>query len=877
MEKYVYAFGGGVTEGGAEMKMLLGNKGANLAEMSSLGLPVPPGFTITTEASDHYFKNGGEYPEGMWEEVDKNLARVEGEMEAKLGDPTNPLLVSVRSGAAVSMPGMMDTVLNLGLNDRSVGGLSARTDNPRFAWDSYRRLVTMFGDVVLGLERREFEERLEALKGRVGVKEDQAVDVESLQSLVKEYKSLVQQKLNREFPQDPREQLRLAINAVFDSWNSDRAKTYRRLNQMSEVGGTGVNVQAMVFGNLGETSGTGVAFTRNPSTGAKEFYGEFLMNAQGEDIVAGTRTAEPISSLKTPMPEVYQALEGIAQKLESHYKDMQDLEFTIQAGKLYMLQTRTGKRTAAAATRIATEMEKEGLIDKATALLRLDPEQMEQLLHYRIDPNSQVQVIARGLAASPGAAVGKAVFTAEGAEQKAAKGEQVILIRMETSPDDIGGMYAAQGILTARGGLTSHAAVVARGMGKCCVAGCDEIRVDEEQGRFTADSVEVREGDFITLNGSTGEVILGETNLVKPEVSDHFSTILDWTDEVKVLGVRANADTPHDAQVARDYGAEGIGLCRTEHMFFEGDRIDSVRAMILAKGEGERRSALKKLLPIQTQDFEDIFEVMDGLPVTIRFLDPPLHEFLPKTEDGMEALARNMGTSLDHIKATVEELTEFNPMLGHRGCRLGLSYPEIYEMQAEAIFTAACRKAREGRKVLPEIMIPLVADVAELRANREMVRRFGKEVMRREKVKVDYLIGTMIELPRACLTAREIAAEADFFSFGTNDLTQTVYGLSRDDVGRFLPEYLTKGYFSRDPFVAIDRAGVGEMIRMAVKKGRARRRKLKVGICGEHGGEPSSVEFCHQVNLDYVSCSPFRVVIARLAAAQAALRYPAGK
>ncbi|MFQ5691768.1 MAG: pyruvate, phosphate dikinase [Nitrospinota bacterium] len=876
MGKYVYAFGKDRTDGRADMKNLLGGKGANLAEMAGLGLPVPPGFTISTEACVHYFENGGAYPDGMWDEVRDQLSRLEEAMGAKLGDAENPLLVSVRSGARTSMPGMMDTVLNLGLNDRSVEGLVARSGNARFAYDSYRRFLTMFGDVVLGVKHADFEQRLEALKEREGVRLDTEVSVEGLRALVEEYKALIREKTGKDFPQDAFEQLKLAINAVFDSWNTDRAKTYRRLNGIPDDWGTAVNVQAMVYGNLGPTSATGVAFTRDPATGEKKFYGEFLVNAQGEDVVAGIRTPEPIERLKEEMPEAYAELEGIYRTLESHYKDMQDIEFTIQDGTLYMLQTRVGTRTAAAAVRIAVEMVEEGVIDKEEALLRLDPDQMEQLLHPQIDPDASFQVIARGLAGSPGSAVGKAVFAAGRAEELAQEGERVILVRTETSPEDIGGMHASQAILTSRGGLTSHAAVVARGMGKCCVVGCGDITVDEAGKRFTVGDLEVKEGDVITLNGSTGEVILGEVPLVNPELGGDFGRVLEWADEVRTLGVWANADTPVDARVSRDNGAEGIGLCRTEHMFFEGERIHAVREMILADSEEGRRKALAKILPMQTADFEEIFEVMDGLPTVIRLLDPPLHEFLPKTDEDMETVARETGTTVGYIQAVTEHLREFNPMLGHRGCRLGISHPEIYEMQAEAILTAACAQTRKGKKVLPEIMIPLISGPEELRACREMVERAARKVFDQEGIEVGYTVGTMIELPRACLVADAVAEYAEFFSFGTNDLTQTVYGLSRDDAGSFLPSYVAEGMMDGDPFVAIDPVGVGGMVRMGVDLGRKTRPDLKIGICGEHGGEPSSVEFFHDAKLDYVSCSPYRVPIARLAAARARLKNPEG-
>ena len=876
MVQYTYSFGKGRTDGRADMKILLGGKGANLAEMSGLGLPVPPGFTISTEACVRYFQRDGGYPEGLWEEIIECLAGLEGVMEAKLGDPENPLLVSVRSGARVSMPGMMDTVLNLGLNDDSVLGLAARSGSDRFAYDSYRRFLGMFGNVVLGLKFSDFEGRLEALKEREGVRLDTEISVDGLRSLAGEFKALIHERTGRDFPQVPIDQLKLAINAVFDSWNSERAGAYRRIKSIPDDLGTAVNVQAMVFGNLGEASATGVAFTRDPSTGERKFYGEFLVNAQGEDVVAGIRTPEPIERLAEIMPESYRQLEGIYQTLESHYRDMQDLEFTIQDGTLYMLQTRGGKRTATAAVRIAVDMVEEGLITKNEAILRLDADQMEQLLHPHIDPDAAVQVIARGLGGSPGAAVGEVVFSARRAEGLAKDGKPVILVRTETSPEDFGGMHAAQAILTARGGLTSHAAVVARGMGKCCVVGCEELSVDEGGGTFSADGVDVKEGDIITLNGSTGEVILGATHLVEPELGEEFGKVLEWADKIRKLGVWANADTPDDARVAREKGAEGIGLCRTEHMFFEGDRIRAVREMIIAETDGERRAALAKILPMQIADFKGIFEAMDGLPTVIRLLDPPLHEFLPKTDEDLKALAEDTRTTVDHIITISNRLHEFNPMLGHRGCRLGLSHPEIYEMQAEAILTAACTVAKRGVTPVPEIMIPLVAEASELRVCREIVDKAGRKVFEREGVEVDYKVGTMIELPRACIVADAVAEHAEFFSFGTNDLTQTVYGLSRDDAGGFLPTHVERNYITADPFIAIDPEGVGAMVRMGVDLGRKTRPDLKIGICGEHGGEPSSVVFFYDAKLDYVSCSPYRVPIARLAAAQAQLRNPEG-
>jgi pyruvate,orthophosphate dikinase len=871
-KKYVYFFGPNGADGNGSMKDLLGGKGADLAEMTVLGIPVPPGFTITTEACIEYFKNDCQFPPGLWEQIEENLAKIENAMGSKFGAKDNPLLVSVRSGARVSMPGMMDTVLNLGLNDATLEGLINISHNPRFAYDSYRRLLTMFGNVVLGIEHTLFEAILERVKKEVGAKTDLDLDAKELKEIVELDKKLIREEKGFDFPQEPKEQLRMAINAVFNSWNNQRAITYRKLHGIPDDWGTAVNIQAMVFGNMGDDCATGVAFTRNPSTGENRFYGEYLMNAQGEDVVAGIRTPESVESLKERLPAAYNELMEIYKKLENHYKDVQDIEFTIQRGKLYMLQTRRGKRTAAAAVRIAVEMVKEGLIDKKTAVLRLEPEQVDQLLHPMVDPQAKVQVIARGLPASPGAAVGKVVFTAEEAEKRASQGEKVILVRLETSPEDIGGMNAAQGILTARGGMTSHAAVVARGMGKCCIVGCGDIKIEEKKRQFSLDSsLVVKEGDIISLNGSTGEVILGPVKLVQPELTGNFAKLMEWADEYRTIGIRANADTPHDAQVAREFGAQGIGLCRTEHMFFEGDRILAVREMILADTKEEREIALSKILPMQKKDFREIFKVMDGLPVTIRLLDPPLHEFLPHTEKEVAKLAEEMKVSEKKLWDKIESLRETNPMLGHRGCRLGITYPEIYDMQTRAIFEAACELVKEGYTVLPEIMIPLVGHITELARTRRNVEQVARQVMKEKGIELNYLIGTMIELPRAALTADQIAQEAEFFSFGTNDLTQTVFGLSRDDAAHFLPFYVKNGLYPIDPFVAIDQEGVGQLMEIGVRKGRATKSNLKIGICGEHGGEPSSIKFCHAIGLDYVSCSPFRVPIARLAGAHAAL------
>lgn len=870
--KWVYFFGKDRTEGDGKNKNLLGGKGAGLAEMTSIGIPVPPGFTITTEACVQFYKDNKEYPAGLWDQVLEALAKLENAMGKKFGDIGNPLLVSVRSGARVSMPGMMDTVLNLGLTDESVKGLEKSSGNARFAYDSYRRFIQMFSDVVLGIGHHQFEHILKDMKADRKVKEDTELSAADMQELVTKYKALVKDQIGKDFPQDPKEQLKYAIDAVFDSWNNQRAKTYRKINKMSDDWGTAVNVQSMVFGNMGDDCGTGVAFTRDPSTGEKVFFGEYLVNAQGEDVVAGIRTPEPIATLKDAMPESFAQLEAVYQKLEHHYKDVQDIEFTIERGVLYMLQTRTGKRTAKAAVKIAYDMVAEGLIDKKTAVLRVAPEQVDQLLHPMIDTSIKYDIIAKGLPASPGAAVGKVVFTAEDAETWAANGEKVILVRAETSPEDIGGMHAAQGILTATGGMTSHAAVVARGMGKCCVAGCGSIRINESAKLFNAGNVTVKEGDILTINGSTGEVIVGAAKLIEPELSGEFAEILTWADTFKTMGVRANADTPHDSQVARDFGAEGIGLCRTEHMFFDGDRIDAVREMILADDEEGRRKALKKVEPYQKEDFLGLFTAMEGLPVTIRLLDPPLHEFIPHTDEDVEKVAKSSGIAAEHLKAKAVELHEFNPMLGHRGCRLGLTYPEIYEMQVRAIFEAACELQKAGKVVKPEVMIPLVGNYKELEILKDMTNEVAHATMDRYGVQVEYLVGTMIELPRAALTADEIAEHAEFFSFGTNDLTQTTLGVSRDDAGKFLPFYVDKGIYKEDPFVSIDVAGVGMLVEMGVQKGRSVRANLKTGICGEHGGDPESIAFCQKAGLNYVSCSPFRVPVARLAAAHAALK-----
>ena len=869
--KYVHFFGSGEGEGDATMRMLLGGKGANLAEMTNLGVPVPPGFTISTEVCKYYYDNDKKYPGGLDQQITENLQKLEGALDAKFGDPENPLLLSVRSGAAVSMPGMMDTILNLGLNDDAVRGLINKSENERFAYDSYRRFVQMFGNVVLDVDHDEFEHLLEEKKKAKGYTLDTDLEADDLADLVNEFKHVVKQNTGSDFPDEPRRQLDMARDAVFESSGNQRAITYRRLNDISEeLGRTAVNVQAMVFGNMGGTSGSGVAFTRNPSTGANQFYGEFLINAQGEDVVAGIRTPLPVSELRNILPHAYNELVGIGLKLEKHYSDMQDVEFTIQDSQLYMLQTRNGKRTGQAAVRIAVEMVEEGMIDKDTALTRVPANDLDQLLHPSVDPDANVEVIAQGLPASPGAAVGKVVFTAIRAEEMAAAGEKVILVRSETSPEDIGGMNAAEGILTARGGMTSHAAVVARGMGKCCVAGCSDVFINEEALEFYSGGNRFAEGDYITLNGSTGDVLKGQVSLIQPELSGQFGTLMEWADEARTLNVRTNADTPEDAKNARQFGAEGIGLCRTEHMFF-GTGIDAVREMILADDTLERKLALNKLLSHQRTDFIGIFESMEGFPVTIRTLDPPLHEFLPKNESEILALSERISVDAQKLRERIEELHEFNPMLGHRGCRLGIVYPEITEMQARAIFEAAVEVAKRGSKVLPEIMIPLVGHINEFALQRKVVVDTAEEIFKETGTRVEYLVGTMIELPRAALTADKIAAEAEFFSYGTNDLTQTTFGMSRDDAAKFLDDYVRDGILEYDPFQVLDQEGVGNLLQIGCEKGRSARPDLKVGICGEHGGEPNSVKFCYGLGFDYVSCSPFRVPIARLAAAQAAI------
>ncbi|WP_020399923.1 pyruvate, phosphate dikinase [Kordiimonas gwangyangensis] len=885
MSKWVYRFGDGAAEGRADMKNLLGGKGANLAEMASLGLPVPPGLTITTEVCTYYYANGRTYPDTLESEVNQAIVAIEKSVGAKFGDEENPLLVSVRSGARVSMPGMMDTVLNLGLNDKTVEGLAKNSGNARFAWDSYRRFIQMYSDVVLGVDHYHFEELIELHKEEKGVDLDTDLDADDWQEIAHAFKAKAEEELGYPFPQDVKEQLWGAIGAVFSSWQIERAKVYRKLNNIPEDWGTAVNVQAMVFGNMGDTSATGVAFTRNPSTGTKEYYGEYLIDAQGEDVVAGIRTPQYLTkaarveagatapSMEESMPEVFGQLADVFEKLERHYRDMQDIEFTVQHGKLWMLQTRSGKRTAKAALKIAVDMASEGLIDHKTAVLRVEPGALDQLLHPTLDPNAPRDLFTRGLPASPGAASGIVVFDADTAETMAKDGKAVILCRVETSPEDIHGMHAAKGILTARGGMTSHAAVVARGMGRPCVSGAGQLRIDGKGGVMTASGREVKAGDIITIDGASGEVMVGEVKTLQPELEGDFGTLMEWADKYRHLKVRTNADTPHDTQTARDFGAEGIGLCRTEHMFFEGERIIAVREMILAEELEGRKAALAKLLPMQRGDFEEIFKIMRGLPVTIRLLDPPLHEFLPREEEEFGDVAKAIGANVEHLKRRAAELHEFNPMLGHRGCRLGITYPEIYEMQARAIFEAAIAvEQKTGDTVVPEIMIPLVATRKELETLRGHVETVAEEVFSEKGHRVEYMVGTMIELPRAAICADRIAVAADFFSFGTNDLTQTTIGISRDDAGRFLDQYVKQDIFAQDPFVSIDQEGVGELVKLGAERGRSTKPDLKLGICGEHGGDPASVEFCHRTGLDYVSCSPYRVPIARLAAAQAALK-----
>lgn len=876
MSKYVYFF----NEGKGDMKSILGGKGAGLAEMTRIGLSVPQGFTITTEVCVEYYKNDKKYPKGLEEQIAENLKKLEQVSKKALGDSKNPLLVSVRSGAPVSMPGMMDTVLNLGLNDVTIQGIVEKTKNERFVYDSYRRFMQMFGNVVLGIEHDKFEYLLEELKKELKVELDTEINCEGLKMLVERYKKLIKKETGEDFPQEPKAQLKMAVDAVFNSWNTKRAITYRRINKIPDDLGTAVNIQEMVFGNMGEDSGTGVGFTRNPSTGEKEYYGEYLLNAQGEDVVAGIRTPLPLSNLKNDLPEVYEELIKIVTLLEKHYRDVQDYEFTIEKGKLYLLQTRTGKRTAQAALKIAVDMVEEGIINKEEAILRVEPNQLNQLLHRRIDPKAKVEVIAKGLPASPGAAYGKVVFTADEAEELGKEGERVILVRAETTPDDIHGMVEAQGVLTSRGGMTSHAAVVARGMGKACVAGCSVLKINIKKEIVSINDLVIKKDEFITIDGGTGEVFLGKVPTIEPKMSKEFETLLSWANKIKRLGVYANADTPEDAQKARELGAEGIGLTRTEHMFMEQDRLPIVREMIMADTKKSRAEALKKLLPMQKGDFLGILKVMKGLPVIIRLLDPPLHEFLPNLEDVLVEVTilrlKNEGSDelvkKEKLLEKIKSLHEMNPMLGLRGCRLGLLYPEIYEMQIEAIIEAAIELTKQGIKVKPEIMVPLISHVNEFTPIYKMARKIANEKIRSAGVKLEYKVGTMIELPRAALTADKIAKDAEFFSFGTNDLTQTTFGISRDDAeGKFLLKYVDDKILEENPFEVLDREGVGKLVKMGTKLGRETRPDLEVGICGEHGGDPRSVEFCHSVGLNYVSCSPFRVPIARLAAAHAVI------
>ncbi len=881
MTKWVYSFGADRNEGRADMRDLLGGKGANLAEMAGIGLPVPPGFTITTEVCTAFYDNGRRYPDELAAQVTEAMAQIEAAVGLRFGDADRPLLVSVRSGARVSMPGMMDTVLNLGLNDDTVRGLQASSGDPRFAWDSYRRFIQMYGSVVLGVSHHHFEEIIEDVKNELGELEDTALTADVWQQVVDSYKDLVARETGSPFPQDPEAQLWGAVGAVFGSWMNPRAGTYRRLHDIPASWGTAVNVQAMVFGNMGADCATGVCFTRDPSTGENLFYGEYLVNAQGEDVVAGIRTPQPMSearakegetSMERALPDAYRELLGVRDTLERHYRDMQDIEFTVQQNKLYMLQTRSGKRTAAASLRIAIEMAEEGRISHEEAIRRVTPSSLDQLLHPTLDPKAERTVISRGLPASPGAAAGAIAFSSDEVELRASRGEDVILVRIETSPEDVHGMHAARGVLTTRGGMTSHAAVVARGMGRVCVAGCGGIRVDYKKQTLSAGGHELRAGDWITLDGSTGEVFAGRVATIEPTLSGDFARLMSWADAVRRMKVRTNAETPEDARTAHKFGAEGIGLCRTEHMFFAPERIGAVRQMIMAEDEAARRRALGTLLPFQRDDFASLFRIMAGLPVTIRLLDPPLHEFLPHTDAEIAEVARGLGKSVDELRERGAALAESNPMLGHRGCRLGITYPEIYAMQARAIFEAAVLVGGEtGKPVVPEIMIPLVGTARELELTRAEVERVAREVIGSSGTAIEYQVGTMIELPRAALTADAIAAHADFFSFGTNDLTQTTFGLSRDDAGSFLPHYVEREIWPKDPFVTLDVDGVGALVEIAVRKGRTRKPALKLGICGEHGGDPASIHFCEQAGLDYVSCSPFRVPIARLAAAQAVL------
>ena len=872
-KKYVYLF----SEGNASMKNLLGGKGANLAEMTTLGIPVPTGFTVTTEACNKYYEDGKVISSEVMEQIYASIKELEKVAGKEFGSEEDPLLVSVRSGARVSMPGMMDTILNLGLNDSAVEVVANKTNNPRFAYDSYRRFIQMFSDVVMGIEKRLFEDKLEAMKEARGVKLDTDLNADDLKELVGQFKELYKKEKGEEFPQDPKVQLIESITAVFRSWDNPRAIVYRRLNDIPGDWGTAVNVQQMVFGNKGETSGTGVIFSRNPATGENKIYGEYLMNAQGEDVVAGIRTPQPISQLEEQDPDIYKQLTDIIATLEAHYKDMQDMEITIEEGTLYFLQTRNGKRTAQAALKIAVDLVEDGTLTKEEAILKVEPKQLDTLLHpaFDVEELKKADVVAKGLPASPGAACGKIAFTADESKERAEKGEKVVLVRLETSPEDIEGMIAAEGILTVRGGMTSHAAVVARGMGTCCVAGCGEIKVDEKAKTVTIEDKTYGVDDYISIDGSTGNIYAEAVKTVSPEITGHFATFMGWADEIRKLKVRTNADTPRDTVQAVEFGAEGIGLCRTEHMFFAEDRIMAVREMIVAKNEEQRRKALDKILPMQRQDFTEIYEALEGMPATIRFLDPPLHEFVPHSDEEIAELAKEMGLTFEELKATVEDLHEFNPMMGHRGCRLAVSYPEIAEMQTRAVIEAALDvKANKGYDIVPEIMIPLVGEIKELKYVKDVVVKTAEAVMEERGIKIDYHVGTMIEIPRAALTADEIAKEADFFSFGTNDLTQMTFGFSRDDAAKFLGSYYDKKIYEQDPFAKLDQTGVGQLVKIAAEKGRATRPDIKLGICGEHGGDPSSVEFCHNVGLNYVSCSPFRVPLARLAAAQAQVKNP---
>ncbi len=871
MTKFVYSF----SEGNKDMRELLGGKGANLAEMTNIGLPVPRGFTVTTEACNQYYADGEKISETVEKEIFEKLAELESITGKKLGDLKNPLLVSVRSGSRASMPGMMDTVLNLGLNDEVAKGFAEETKNPRFIYDSYRRFIMMFADVVKGYPKNSFDKMLDDMKHERGVHQDTELTAEDMMELTERFKNIYKELSGVDFPQDPKEQLLEAVKAVFRSWNNERAIIYRRMNDIPSSWGTAVNVQEMVYGNRGDDCGTGVAFTRNPATGEKKLFGEYLINAQGEDVVAGIRTPQPIETLKEVMPEVYEEFDRIAHILENHYKDMQDMEFTIENGKLFMLQTRNGKRTAQAALKVAVDMVEEGMLSKEEAILKVEPKQLDQLLHPTFDAESLKtgKVIARGLAASPGAACGKIYFSAEDVTLHKNAGENCVLVRLETSPEDIQGMNDAEGVLTIRGGMTSHAAVVARGMGRCCVCGCGELTIDEENKTITTKEGTVyHEGDYLSLDGSTGTVYGGEVKTKAPEISGNFETFMNWADSIRTLGVRANADTPKDARQALAFGAEGIGLVRTEHMFFEESRIFAVRQMITAETKEQREAALAKILPMQQDDFEKIFEAMEGRSVTIRYLDPPLHEFLPHTDEEIKPLAESLGMTFESLKARIESLKEFNPMMGHRGCRLAITYPEIAEMQTRAVIQAAINVNKKGMNIVPEIMIPLVGDENELKYVKNIVTKVADEIIANEKVELPYHVGTMIEIPRAALTADKIAKEAEFFSFGTNDLTQMTFGFSRDDAGKFLNDYYEKGIFENDPFAKLDQTGVGQLIQMAAEKGRSTRPDIKLGICGEHGGEPSSVEFCHRVGLNYVSCSPYRVPLARLAAAQAKVK-----